>query len=108
MRADEVRPKKWSETTVLFDDGNYSVVAGMYDRPALGERWNGETDADLGFPNVSGHPVWHVAPEFLEVPLLQGLLDELARHPQGRDRTDAILLALHQRVQPTAQRATTP
>ena len=77
--ASTVAPGKWSDLQVLFDNGTYSVVAGLYEgKSALGERWNGK-DGTLGFPNQAGHPVWHVVPRFLAVPLLHGLLDELAR-----------------------------
>lgn len=81
--AMEVKPERWSQIWVLFDDGTYSVISGVYDkgRRKLGERWNGESDSPLGFPNVSGHPVWHVVPRFLELPILHGILDELAKNP---------------------------
>lgn len=84
--AMEVRPEKWSQIRVLFDNGTYSVIAGVYDgdRERLGERWNGAADAPLGFPNVAGNAVWHVVPPFLEIPILHGLIDELARNPRGQ------------------------
>ena len=79
----EVTPAKWSESWVLFDDGQYSVISGVYDggRRKLGERWNGDEDSHLGFPNVAGYPVWHVVPRFLEIPVLHGVLDEMAKNP---------------------------
>ena len=40
----------------------------------------------LDFPNVSGYAVWHVAPEFLEITILHGLLDELATRPTPENR----------------------
>jgi len=86
----EVKPERWSEIWVLFDDGKYSVISGVYDqggRRKLGERWNGESDSPLGFPNVSGHPVWHVVPRFLEVSILHGLLDELSKTPVNKSET---------------------
>lgn len=78
--AVEVVPTRWTNLRVLFDDGKYSIVAGEYDGDrALGERWNG--GSGLGFPNVSGHPVWHVIPSFLRSPVLHGILEELAVRP---------------------------
>ncbi len=77
--ADQVRPGKWTEVTVLFDDGSYSVISGRYDGDwALGERWNGD-NGTLGFPNQAGNPIWHVVPDFLAPWLLHGLLAELGR-----------------------------
>jgi hypothetical protein len=91
--AVEVRPKKWSHITVLFDDDVYSVIAGIYNRGdhrVLGERWNGEPGKP-GFPSQGGHPTYHVIPDFLKVPVLHGLLDELAKTPgQPKKRHDAI------------------
>ena len=106
--AADVRPAKWSEITVLFDDGEYSVISGLWERndPSLGERWNGEGSdgggeqfrgGTLGFPNVAGYPVWHKVPDFLEVPILYGLLDRLASHPQEAEYVDRILRELRRR-----------
>lgn len=81
--AEAVRPEKWRNMSVLFDNGWYSVVSGTYDNgdvSVLGERWNGEQES-LGFPNVAGNPVWHVIPEFLAIPILHGLLDEITTRP---------------------------
>jgi hypothetical protein len=82
--AHEVVPGDWrtpSIPVVLFDNGVYSVVSGYYKgNPVLGERWN-VGDGNIGFPNQAGHPLWHVVPNFLQLPVLQGLLDELARQP---------------------------
>ena len=106
--AREVRPAKWTTTdteiTVLFDNGEYSVISGDYQEepgtvafPALGERWNG-TAAGIGFPNVAGNPVWHVIPSFLARPVLHGLLDKLSAHPsdQSREYQTAIINWLQQ------------
>jgi len=82
--AAEVRPEKWTGLTVLFDNGEYSVISGFYEddtRRALGERWNGNGSNPLGFPTGRGYPVWHVIPRFLEIAILHALLDELAIHP---------------------------
>jgi len=97
--AMEVHPEKWSEIAVLFDDGEYSVIAGAYDGTSrrLGERWNGDGEHPLGFPNVAGYPVWHVVPTFLEGPILHAILEELARNPGGQignNAPDAVLREL--------------
>ena len=102
MRADQVQQKRWSKKTILFENAEYSVIAGTYrgdlsTRHALGERWNGPDDKALGFPSVGKYPIWHIVPEFLEIPILHGLLEELARHPQSEDRKPSILLELARR-----------
>jgi hypothetical protein len=100
--ANDVSPKRWSDKIVLFDDGEYSVISGIYDgqpRRVLGERWN-QDQGSLGFPNVLGHAVWHVVPQFLELPVLHGLLDEMASVPgQPAERTSAILSEISLRRQ---------
>ena len=88
MNQEQVRPQ-WSEIVILFDNGEYSVIAGRNEGGlGLGERWNRHED----------DPVWHVVPEFLAIPMLHGLLDELARTPQGEERIVAILWELHRRL----------
>lgn len=79
-----VKPKKWSCITVLFDNGEYSVISGVYNKHVhLGERWNGGK-GKKGFPKVGRNPVWHIVPQFLQVPILRGLLDELASNPNSQ------------------------
>jgi len=91
--GNEVRPRRWSDTTVLFDNGQYSVITGKYDGNwALGERWNGQGNG-VGFPSQGGNPLWHVVPGFLALPVLHGLLDELGRNPQSMDRRCSQALA---------------
>ena len=96
--AAAVTPRKWSKKkiAVLFDNGVYSVISGHNgDREAIGERWNGPGNG-IGFPNSRGFPIWHLVPPFLEIPILRGLLEELARNPKHGDR-DAILRELEAR-----------
>ena len=84
--AAEVQPQKWSGIRVLYDDDEYSVISGFYEVPTrrvLGERWNGDSNSPLGFPNVAGFPIWHVVPTFLERSILHAILDELATHPHA-------------------------
>jgi hypothetical protein len=78
----DVAPEKWSQIQILFDDNEYSVISGVFEddpQRRLGERWNGQAGTQ-GFPVTYGRPVYHVVPRFLEIPLLHGLLDELARN----------------------------
>jgi hypothetical protein len=102
--ASDVTPERWSDISVLFDDGEYSVISGTFrgdngdSYRRLGERWNGHEGKMLGFPNVAGYPVWHVVPEFLALPVLHGLLDEIARTADLSSKfTKAILRELSTR-----------
>jgi hypothetical protein len=98
-RAEDVKPKSWlfDKQQVLFDNGIYSLVVGLYQhpgnkpRPAIGERWNGEGDR-VGFPrDVHGNPIWHVVPGTahgnlnFEVSILHAVLEELASYPDEQE-----------------------
>lgn len=87
VRAGDVNPQKWQNITILFENEYYAVISGDYEgEHALGERWNGE-GTDLGYPNQSGYPLWHVVPKFLAYYVLKGLLHELYINPyKGSER----------------------
>ena len=81
LKAEEVKPAKWSSIKILFDNREYSIISGLFDgRECLGERWNGG-DEEIGFPSTRGHAQWHVVPEFLWVSVLQGALLEIESKP---------------------------
>lgn len=80
-QAKDVKPAKWNSIKVLFDNGWYSIISGLYEgSECLGERWNGGND-EIGFPSTRGHAQWHVVPEFLWISVLQGSLLEIERKP---------------------------
>ena len=71
-----VRPGKWTHVIDLYDDGSYSAIWGIYDgnnKKRLGTRWNGGSTGN-GYPNLAGHPLWFVEPEFLSKNILLSLL----------------------------------
>ena len=81
MNGSEVRPAKWSDVIDLYDDGDYSAIWGRYEgalKRVLGVRWDGYGDGK-GFPLSSGHPVWHVEPDFLAKGILPVLLEQTIR-----------------------------
>ena len=104
MAPEESGPEKWPEPLeILFDNGEHSVIAGTYDgKRILAFRWIGDTDSPLSLPTMKGYvwareSLWHIVPPFLGIPLLHGLLDELARNSGkqvGRIRSDWILTEL--------------
>jgi hypothetical protein len=95
ISAKDVAPKMWTSIIVLFDNGKYSVISGdcgdgEIRRPSLGERWNGEwSDDSNGYPVQGENPTWYCPAAFLEVPILHGLLDELARNPGSQQNGTA-------------------
>ncbi len=101
-KAADVKPKKWSQLVVIFDNGRYSVVSGNYNGEyngeplCLGERWNGR-NGKLGFPSQGEYPTYHVVPEFLRLPILIGVYQELKRErdiPNWGEYLKAVLAEL--------------
>lgn len=55
--AISVKPKKWTDIQVLFDNEEYSVVMGNFEGTfCLGERWNGNEN-EVGYPNQGNNPL---------------------------------------------------
>jgi hypothetical protein len=54
---------------------------------------------EFGFPiDEKGRPTWHVVPEFLEVPLLHALLDELFKNPLAQTAIAVSDRAIRERI----------
>jgi hypothetical protein len=69
IKAQDVQHKKWTETTVLYDDNVFSVIWGRYDnftRKTMAMRWNGAQDdpEDVGYPKLFKNPVWFNIPDW--------------------------------------------
>ncbi|MFZ2969372.1 MAG: hypothetical protein WA080_10005 [Sulfuricurvum sp.] len=97
----DVRPKKWSNVLDLYDHNDYSAIWGNYEESAervLGVRWNGESEDDLGYPNMAGYPVWYVEPKFLRQSILLDLLKLVNNLDDNRkdEYINNILLALRE------------
>ena len=65
-----VKPKKWKNTQVVFDDGVFSLIYGNYDgnqKKCLGCRWDGDINNpnDIGYPRQGKYPTWFVLPDAL-------------------------------------------
>ncbi|MGI9250100.1 MAG: hypothetical protein ACR2PR_02735 [Pseudohongiellaceae bacterium] len=51
---------------VLYEGQGWSVAEVKWQgREAVGIRWDGEKEEDIGFPNARGNPVWFVVPDDL-------------------------------------------
>ena len=96
MNGHDVRPARWSKVIDLYDDGEYSAIWGCYDdnpNRVLGVRWNGYGNSK-GFPLSSGHPVWHVEPDFIAKGILTALLNETLSIAGSGGIKDNILTAI--------------
>lgn len=81
INGSKVRPKKWKNVLDLFDNGKYSAIWGTYDggeERILGVRWNGEDESVKGYPVQGPYPLWYNEPDFLRLPILLKLLDEVS------------------------------
>ncbi len=79
--AIQVQPKDWSEITVLYDDGYYSVIWGRFRRRPfknMGVRYNeGDKPGGIGYPSLGKYPLWYVEPPIMVEPILLGLQKKL-------------------------------
>ncbi|MFZ0392594.1 MAG: hypothetical protein WCF17_08360 [Terracidiphilus sp.] len=61
---------------VLYDsgpiEGSWSVAQITWgDKPAVGIRWNGDSNSQLGLPQSRGNPAWFVVPDELQEAVLK-------------------------------------
>ena len=72
--AINVRPARWTDIKILWDDGDYSAIWGKFDgEERLGVRWNGYDD-NIGYPSQGGNALWYAEPDLLTTPILRELL----------------------------------
>lgn len=70
IHAKDVKPKKWSNIDILYEDEQCSFIIGNYigkKNKILAMRWNkGEDSEDeIGYPKQGKYPLWFILPEFL-------------------------------------------
>ena len=95
MRGNEVKSSKWSDASVVFDNGEFSAVWGRYDngkRKVLGLRWN-YGEGEIGFPSSSGHPTWFVVPSEITGAVLASLLERVYKGGPSIGEADTLALA---------------
>ena len=77
----DVQPRRWTNLTVLSDDGDFAYCYGFYHQDdgsvslALGGRWNGDVSDPLsiGYPSLGGNPTWFVFDSTMAGPILEEL-----------------------------------
>lgn len=71
MDGKDVKPKKWGNIKVLYDDGETSIIYGVYDnkKKCIAIRWNKDPN-EPGFPKQGKYPTWFVFPDWLFGPVL--------------------------------------
>lgn len=90
MITNAVDDKKWKDVSVLFDDGDFSVIWGKFsennsiDEPYMGMRWNGKGDK-VGYPQFSFNPRWLVIPDSISILVLKGLKDLGLNEPKNKN-----------------------
>lgn len=70
----DVKPKKWSNLLILFDDREVSYCFGNYEGSlyrVVGTRYN------HNYPTLAGHPVWYVEPGMMNKVIVEQLLKTL-------------------------------
>ena len=85
--AIHVRPGRWANSTVLYDDGSYSVIwDNQPTQPRLGVRWNGDAGRP-GYPNLGGNSLWYVEPPVFTPAILYQCYAAAAALPPSPERT---------------------
>lgn len=79
MDPSTVNPHNFQVESVLFDNGDFSVVYGVWEKKSkqLAMRWNG-SGKDAGYPKTFGNPVWFIITEDLKIPIIKSLLGVLS------------------------------
>lgn len=69
-KAKDVWPKKWQSVIVLFDNGEYSVCWGVYERSpmTMGKRWNDN------YPRQGSSPTWYIEYDFFIKSTIKSLI----------------------------------
>lgn len=85
MNSKNVKPKRWTNLTILSDDGAFSYAYGNYWHDEdyvsleLAGRWNGGNECDVGFPSQGGNPTWFV----MDQSMVKTILSELESRAFG-------------------------
>lgn len=93
--AIDVRPGRWTNISVLYDNGYYSAIWGDFSgsgqptKSCLGVRWNGDP-GHPGYPNQGSHSVWYVEPDILAPTILRQLHDMVAAQPPSPERAQRL------------------
>lgn len=71
---------KVSSVEIVFDKGpvefSWSVARLKWEgSPAIGIRWNGDSNNSIGTPQSRGNPAWFIVPEELEEAVLKAARD---------------------------------
>jgi hypothetical protein len=73
MKASKVKPQRWTNENLLYEDESYSIVWGNFDEAKqLGVRWNGKKK-EKGFPKQGKYPLWFVVPDEIALSILHHL-----------------------------------
>lgn len=72
----EVNPNNFKVKNLLFDNGEFSIVLGIWEdiENTLAMRWNGDDENDKGYPKTFGNPMWFIIHNDLKQPIIQALM----------------------------------
>jgi hypothetical protein len=93
MDPNKVRPGKFHQHTIIYDDGNFSIAYGIWDNSEkrVAMRWNGE-DNEIGYPSQGGNPLWFQLPnEGIWLSEILKMVDNIKNHEQNIKDLDAKL-----------------
>ena len=87
----EVNPRNYKVKSVLFDNGEFSIVIGTWEKKenVLAMRQNGDDNEDKGYPKTFENPMWFIIHGDLKQPIIQSLMIN------DKEILDKLLLTQH-------------
>ena len=78
MKPELVKPGNFELVEIVYDNGEFSIAYGRFygGEMCIAVRWNGEDDADAGYPKTFGNPMWFIIDNRLKTLLLKSLIGE--------------------------------
>ena len=62
MKPELVKPGNFELVEIVYNNGEFSIAYGRFygGEMCIAVRWNGEDDADAGYPKTFGNPMWMI------------------------------------------------
>ena len=75
MKPELVKPGNFELVEIVYNNGEFSIAYGRFygGEMCIAVRWNGEDDADAGYPKTFGNPMWMIVHNDLKIPFLKSI-----------------------------------
>jgi hypothetical protein len=78
MEPEKVNPRNFKVKEIVYDNKEFSIAYGKFENGdyCIAMRWNGDGDANAGYPKTFGNPMWFIIDNRLKSPILKALINE--------------------------------